>query len=108
MSSKRKRNKNKKKDEEEAKPPKTNFDAIIRQNLSDFKVSFGNFPPKLTLLTFSLDKSSVAYTKLVINGNKLIKKIDNISSSFASYKNLRDINLTNNNISDFSICKQQF
>jgi hypothetical protein len=50
MSSKRKRNrgKGKKKDDDDNKAPKANFDSVIRQNLSEFKLSFGKQPYSLT------------------------------------------------------------
>ena len=111
MSNNRKRrNRKGKKDEDEGKQPKTNYDMMIRSNLHDFKLSFG----KLLFLAqnpdLNEDKTTVSYTRLELNGNKLSKKIESISSSsssFGNYRNLQHINLSFNNIGDFSICKNK-
>jgi hypothetical protein len=69
------------KEEEETKVVKVNYDSMIRQYLSDCKVSFGKNSPKLTIFNF-LDKKTVAFTKLVMTGHLMPKKIESLNSSF--------------------------
>ena len=98
----KKKDAKKAKPEEDAKVQKTNYELIIRQNLSEPKLSFGK-------LSFDLanppDKKTIAFTKLKLKGNKLPKKIESLGSSFAQFKLLRDIDLSSNSIADFGTCK---
>lgn len=92
MSKRRRNNKRKKKEEEASKNPKINYDLMIRENLTDFELNF--------------DKTGVCFTSLIMKGNKLKKPLDSLGSAFGTYKNLKRIDLSNNNLSDFSICKE--
>ena len=100
------KNKDKKEEGEESpqnKGPKINNDDLIRDNLSELKLSFGKI-----LILNPKDKKSVGYTNLVLIGGNLPKPLDSLGSSFSAYRNLRSINLCYNQISDYSYCKPEF
>lgn len=76
----------KKDNKEEDKPNKINYDEVIRSNLSEIK--------------FSPDRQSFGYTKLILNGKRLERPLETITSAFGNFKYLKTIDISHNSVSD--------
>ena len=76
------------KGDDDNKPAKVNYDELIRANLTE--------------ISFSPDRQSFGYARLMLKGTTLEKPLESLPSTFGSYRFLKNMDISFNNVSDIT------